>query len=208
MGVLRNIFVVKMEKVTWDWRKVHNAQLLGSYCSTKYDLSDKSRRMRWACGTKRKRARAHTHTHTRTHKRTHAHARAHTHTHTHTHGWEDNIKIDLTVPVPFHTNHKSEGNKFSITHIFWHIYLVYLGGDCHCFFCVVRFAHSTLRNACTGSMLLHYFYAFICQLLNFGTFTMTQSNESSNNCLMYMEPTHSDMHIWASSSWSQRTLRV
>jgi hypothetical protein len=26
-------FVVKMEEVTWDWRKVHNAELLGSYCS-------------------------------------------------------------------------------------------------------------------------------------------------------------------------------
>jgi len=47
MMVLKDTFMVTTEEVTWDCRKGHDAQLLGSYCSTKYYLSEKSRKMRW-----------------------------------------------------------------------------------------------------------------------------------------------------------------
>jgi len=46
--VLRRIFGPKGDKVTWEWRKLHNEELNGLYCSSNIFRVIKSRRIRWA----------------------------------------------------------------------------------------------------------------------------------------------------------------
>jgi hypothetical protein len=46
--VLRKIFGPKMDKVTGEWRKLHNEELCNLYFSTYFSLVIRSRRMRWA----------------------------------------------------------------------------------------------------------------------------------------------------------------
>jgi hypothetical protein len=45
--VLRKIFGLKREEVTGDWRKLHNEELHGLYCSLSVIRMIKWRRMRW-----------------------------------------------------------------------------------------------------------------------------------------------------------------
>ena len=47
-GVLRRIFGSKRYEVTGEWRKLHNEELNGLYCSQNIVRVIKSRRMRWA----------------------------------------------------------------------------------------------------------------------------------------------------------------
>jgi hypothetical protein len=44
---LRGIFGPKREKVTGEWRKLHNEELNDLYCSSNIVRVTKSRRMRW-----------------------------------------------------------------------------------------------------------------------------------------------------------------
>jgi len=44
--LLRRIFGPKRDEVTWDWRKLHNEELNGLYCSPSIVRVIKSRRMR------------------------------------------------------------------------------------------------------------------------------------------------------------------
>jgi len=46
--VLRRIFGPKRDEVTGEWRKLHNEELNGLYCSQNIVRVIKSRRMRWA----------------------------------------------------------------------------------------------------------------------------------------------------------------
>jgi hypothetical protein len=46
--VLRRIFGLKRDKVTGEWRKLHNEELHDLYCSPTIVRVIKSRRMRWA----------------------------------------------------------------------------------------------------------------------------------------------------------------
>jgi len=46
--VLRRIFGPKRGEVTGEWRKLHNEELYGLYCSPNIVRVIKSRRMRWA----------------------------------------------------------------------------------------------------------------------------------------------------------------
>ena len=46
--VLRGIFGPKRDKVTGEWRKLHNEELSDLYCSPNIVRVIKSRRMRWA----------------------------------------------------------------------------------------------------------------------------------------------------------------
>jgi len=46
--VLRRIYGPKRDKVTADWRKLHNDELNDLYCSPNIVRIIKSRRMRWA----------------------------------------------------------------------------------------------------------------------------------------------------------------
>ena len=46
--VLRRIFGPKRDKVTGEWRKLHNKELNDLYCSPNIVRVIKSRRMRWA----------------------------------------------------------------------------------------------------------------------------------------------------------------
>ena len=46
--VLRRIFGCKKDKVTGEWRKLHNEELNDLYCSPNIVRVIKSRRMRWA----------------------------------------------------------------------------------------------------------------------------------------------------------------
>ena len=46
--VLRKIFGPKRDKVTGEWRKLHNEELNNLYCSHNIVRVTKSRRMRWA----------------------------------------------------------------------------------------------------------------------------------------------------------------
>ena len=46
--VLRRIFGPKRDEVTGEWRKLHNEELSGVYCSVYIVRVIKSRRMRWA----------------------------------------------------------------------------------------------------------------------------------------------------------------
>jgi len=46
--VLRRVFGPKRDEVTGEWRKLHNEELIGLYCSPKFVRLIKSRRMRWA----------------------------------------------------------------------------------------------------------------------------------------------------------------
>jgi len=45
--VLRGIFGPKRDKVTGEWRKLHNEELNGMYCSFNIIRVIESRRMRW-----------------------------------------------------------------------------------------------------------------------------------------------------------------
>ena len=45
--VLRRIFGPKRDEVIREWRKLHNEELNGLYCSTDITLVIKSRRLRW-----------------------------------------------------------------------------------------------------------------------------------------------------------------
>jgi hypothetical protein len=45
-GLLRRIFGSKNDKVTWEWRKLHNEELNGLYSSPSIVRVIKSRRMR------------------------------------------------------------------------------------------------------------------------------------------------------------------
>jgi hypothetical protein len=45
--VLRRIFGTKRDEVTGEWRKLHNEELNGLYCSPNIVQVIKSRRMRW-----------------------------------------------------------------------------------------------------------------------------------------------------------------
>jgi len=47
-SVLRRIFGPKRDEVTWEWRKLHNAELNDLYSSPNVIQVIKSRRMRWA----------------------------------------------------------------------------------------------------------------------------------------------------------------
>jgi hypothetical protein len=44
---LRRIFGPKRDKVTWEWRKLHNEELKDLYSSSNIFRFIKSRRMRW-----------------------------------------------------------------------------------------------------------------------------------------------------------------
>ena len=46
--VLRKIFEAKKDKITGEWRKLHNAELHALYSSPNIIRSLKSRRLRWA----------------------------------------------------------------------------------------------------------------------------------------------------------------
>jgi hypothetical protein len=46
--VVRRIFGSKRDEVTGEWRKLHNEELNGLYCSPSIVRVIKSRRMRWA----------------------------------------------------------------------------------------------------------------------------------------------------------------
>ena len=46
--VLRGIFVPRRDKVTGEWRRLHNEELNDLYCSPNIVRVIKSRRMRWA----------------------------------------------------------------------------------------------------------------------------------------------------------------
>ena len=46
--VLRRIFGSRRDKVTWEWRKLHNEELIDLYSSPNIVRAIKSRRMRWA----------------------------------------------------------------------------------------------------------------------------------------------------------------
>jgi hypothetical protein len=46
--VLRGIFRPKVDKVTREWRKLHNEELNGLYCSPNIVRAIKQRKMRWA----------------------------------------------------------------------------------------------------------------------------------------------------------------
>jgi hypothetical protein len=46
--VLRRIFGLKREEVTWEWRRLHNGELNDLYSSPNIIRVIKSRRMRWA----------------------------------------------------------------------------------------------------------------------------------------------------------------
>jgi hypothetical protein len=45
--VFRRIFVPKRDEVTGRWRKLHNEELHGLYCSPNIIRMNKSRKMRW-----------------------------------------------------------------------------------------------------------------------------------------------------------------
>ena len=47
-GVSRRIFGRKRDEVTGEWRKLHNEELNGLYCSPNIARVKKSRKMRWA----------------------------------------------------------------------------------------------------------------------------------------------------------------
>jgi hypothetical protein len=46
-SVLRRVFGPKRDEVTGEWRKLHNEELNGMYCSSNIVRGIKSRRMRW-----------------------------------------------------------------------------------------------------------------------------------------------------------------
>jgi hypothetical protein len=48
LRVLRRIFGPKRDEVTGGWRKLHNEELHGLYCSPSIVRAIKARRMRWA----------------------------------------------------------------------------------------------------------------------------------------------------------------
>jgi hypothetical protein len=46
--VLRRIFGPTRDEVTWEWRKLHNEEINGLYCSPNILRVIKSKRIRWA----------------------------------------------------------------------------------------------------------------------------------------------------------------
>jgi hypothetical protein len=48
MRVLRKIFGPTWDEVTWEWRKLHNEEINGLYCSPNILRVIKSKRIRWA----------------------------------------------------------------------------------------------------------------------------------------------------------------
>ena len=46
--VMRRIFGLKRDKVTGEWREIHNEELKNVYCSPNINRVIKSKRMRWA----------------------------------------------------------------------------------------------------------------------------------------------------------------
>jgi hypothetical protein len=46
--MMRNIFGLKTDEVTGEWRRLHNKELNDFYCATNIIHVNKSRKMRWA----------------------------------------------------------------------------------------------------------------------------------------------------------------
>jgi hypothetical protein len=86
--VLRRIFGLKRDKVTGEWRKLHNEELHDLYSSSSIIRIMKSRRMRWAghVGRMREKRNAHRLLVGKPEKRPLG---------TPTRGWVDNIRMDL-----------------------------------------------------------------------------------------------------------------